>query len=580
MNKTVNINLGGMFFHIDEDAYQKLTRYFDAIKRSLSNSGGQDEIIKDIEMRIGELITEKHTSDKQVINVKEVDEIIAIMGQPEDYRIEDDGAPVQPQANFDYVKKSRKLYRDTEKGLLGGVCTGLGHYFGVDAVWIRIVFAILILGFGVGIIPYIVLWIAMPAAVTTAEKLEMTGEPVTISNIEKKVREEFENVSDKFKSADYDRLGRQAKTGAERVAANIGEVFSTIFKVFAKIIGALITVFAAVTLFGLIIALFTLGSTTFFDVPLLNYAEAVNYTNFPMWAVILLSFLAIGIPFFFLFILGLKLLVNNLRSIGNPIKYTLLALWLISIGILSAFGIKQATESAFDSKSVVKENIALQPNDTLYVKFRYNDYFAKDVNDRRDYELTQNENGKEIIYSNNVRVNILKSPDKTAYIQVEKQAKGKSLIEAKDRAGKITYTFKVEGNHIILDNYLLTDAVNRLRNQDVEIFIYVPEGVFIKPDASLRDYDNSQNEFFNLHHSGDYLYKVGPNQVKCLDCPPFENEYGDIEGAPMLNDSTVTATTTITIGNAHMKIEKDGREENHEVKQLDINKDGIVVKTN
>ena len=95
MNKTVNINLGGMFFHIDEDAYQKLSRYFDAIKRSLSDSNGQDEIIKDIEMRIAELVSEKHTSEKQVINLKEFDEIIAVMGQPEDYRIDPDGDETQ-----------------------------------------------------------------------------------------------------------------------------------------------------------------------------------------------------------------------------------------------------------------------------------------------------------------------------------------------------------------------------------------------------------------------------------------------------------------------------------------------------
>jgi hypothetical protein len=89
MNKTVNINLGGMFFHIDEDAYQKITRYFDAIKRSLNNSSGQDEIIKDIEMRVSELLNEKQKSDKHV-GLKDVDEVITVMGQPEDYIIEDE----------------------------------------------------------------------------------------------------------------------------------------------------------------------------------------------------------------------------------------------------------------------------------------------------------------------------------------------------------------------------------------------------------------------------------------------------------------------------------------------------------
>ena len=113
MNKTVNINLGGMFFHIDEDAYQKMTRYFDAIKRSLSNSSGHDEIIKDIEMRVSELLNEKQKSDKYVIGLKDVDEVIAVMGQPEDYIIEDElkGANTY---NSNTTRRTKK-YTVTEK---------------------------------------------------------------------------------------------------------------------------------------------------------------------------------------------------------------------------------------------------------------------------------------------------------------------------------------------------------------------------------------------------------------------------------------------------------------------------------
>ena len=80
MNKTVNINIGGLFFHIDEDAYQKLSKYFDAIKRSLSNSSGKDEIMKDIEMRVAELFTERQKSDKHVINTRDVEEVVVVMG--------------------------------------------------------------------------------------------------------------------------------------------------------------------------------------------------------------------------------------------------------------------------------------------------------------------------------------------------------------------------------------------------------------------------------------------------------------------------------------------------------------------
>ena len=182
MNKTVNINLGGMFFHIDEDAYQKLTRYFDAIKRSLNNSSGQDEIIKDIEMRVSELLNEKQKSDKHVVALKDVDEVIAVMGQPEDYIIEDENTSNQQSYNFNSTStRSRKLYRDKDKGMLGGVASGLGYYFGIETVWIRVVLLLLVFaGFGTGIIAYIILWVVTPEAITTSEKLEMTGEPVNI----------------------------------------------------------------------------------------------------------------------------------------------------------------------------------------------------------------------------------------------------------------------------------------------------------------------------------------------------------------------------------------------------------------
>ncbi len=560
MNKTVNINLGGMFFHIDEDAYQKLTRYFDAIKRSLSNSTGQDEIIKDIEMRIAELISEKHTSEKQVINLRELDEIIAVMGQPEDYRIEDEpGNPAQGIPAYDGRKRSKKLYRDTEKGMLGGVATGLGHYFGIDSVWLKILFLVFVFaGFGAGVVAYIVLWIVTPAAITTSEKLEMTGEPVTISNIERKVREEYENLSDKFRNANFERTGNQVRTGAGRLAGNLGDAFMAVFKVFAKILGALIVVFSVVSLAGMIIALFTVGSTSMGDLPWHNYTNALNYTDFPLWIIALLGFFAIGIPFFFLFILGLKLLVNNLKSIGNPVKYSLLALWLISVGLLIGIGVKQAAEIAFEGKISVRETLEVSAGDTLSIRFRYNDHFAKNVDSQEDFRFEQDEAGKELIYSNEVRLHIQKSENNSAYLQIEKLAQGKSMTEARQRAEKIRYGYEIIDGQLIFDNYLLTDLDNKYRGQEVEIYLYLPAGVFITPDSSVRNYDDSDNGFFNLHYSGNYIYRVDNDRVTCLDCPADENEWDDVQGLEVTTDST---TTTVRVNGELITVEaKDGAE--------------------
>nr|WP_315130190.1 PspC domain-containing protein [uncultured Flavobacterium sp.] len=579
MNKTVNINLGGMFFHIDEDAYQKLTRYFDAIKRSLSNSSGHDEIIKDIEMRVSELLTDKQKSDKHVIGLKDVDEVIAVMGQPEDYIIEDDLKEAQTNNNASN-RRSKKLYRDKEKGMIGGVASGLGHYFGIDAVWIRIVLILLVFaGFGTGILAYIILWVVTPEAITTSEKLEMTGEPVNISNIEKKVREEFESVSGKLKNVDYDKYGNQIKTGASKLGNSFGDFIMSVFKVFAKFLGIILIISGFAVLISLFIAVFTLGSSSFIDVPWQGFIEAGNFTDYPIWSFGLLMFFAVGIPFFFLILLGFKLLTPNLKSIGNIAKYTLLAIWLIAIAILISIGVKQASEIAYDGKTVQKQTINLMPNDTLYVKFKYNEYYTDDINDRDEFKFVQDSASHDLIYSNNVSLRILHTDEKLPYIQIEKTAKGKSFQDAKQRAEKINYGIKIEGNHLILDNYILTEVSNKFRGQEIELSLYLPEGTLLKPDASVENYDRSDDEFFNMHYSSDnYIYKVESSQIKCLNCPADENEYNDVEINETDNDST---QTSVTINEEGVSVKNDTIiNSKNNIKELKINKDGIIIKTN
>ncbi|GIQ58440.1 hypothetical protein Flavo103_15760 [Flavobacterium collinsii] len=577
MNKTVNINLGGMVFHIDEDAYLKLTRYFDAIKRSLTNSSGQDEIIKDIEMRISELLIEKQKSDKHVVGLKDVDEVITVMGQPEDYILEDEEKTNQSFSDYG-ARKHKKLYRDKEKGMIGGVATGLGHYFGIDAVWIKIIFLIFVFaGFGTGILAYFVLWIVTPEAITTSEKLEMTGEPVTISNIEKKVREEIENLSDKFKNADYDAMGNQVKSGAERISSSFGDFVMTVFKIFAKFLGVILIMSGISVLIMLLIGVFTLGTNVFVDFPWQNFVDAGNFTDYPLWSFGLLMFFAVGIPFFFLTLLGFKLLSPNLKSIGNITKYTLLAIWIIAVAIAISIGIKQATELSYDNKMVEKKAINITAKDTLYVKFRYNDYYAKDLNHHSDFEFVQDSANNQLIYSNDVRLHVLHTDEAAPYIQIEKTARGNSFINAKQRAEKINYKFQINGNRLILDNYFLTDVKNKFRGQEVDVYLYLPEGQLFKPDASVQDYDDSENDFFNLHFSGNYSYKVEGSKIKCLDCPAEENEYGDeyddtTEESVMEND---------TVNEVSIKV--NGKEILNGKKtkgKLTTDKNGVIIKIN
>ena len=572
MNKTVNINLGGMFFHIDEDAYQKLTHYFDAIKRSLSNSSGQDEIIKDIEMRVSELLTEKQKTDKHVVGLKDVDEVIAVMGQPEDYRIDDEGTE-NTSTNFSSTSKPRKLYRDKDNGMVGGVLAGLGHYFGIDKVWLRIFLLILFFAWGIGLMAYIILWIVMPEAKTTAEKLEMTGEPVTISNIEKKVREEFEAVSEKFKNVNYDEMGNRVKTGAEKIGSSFGDFIIAVLRVFSKFLGVILIIIGLFILTALFVGVFTLGTSSVIHMPWRDFIEAGNFSDYPVWTFGLLMFFAVGIPFFFLSLLGFKLLSPNLKSIGNIAKYTLLAIWLISVSLAIAIGIKQATAFAVDGRVVQKVTINLKLTDTLHVKFKHNDYFAKSINEHNEYKITLDSTGNDVIYSNNVSFRIAKTDVKLAYIQIEREAKGENLFEAKKRAEKIKYAYKIIGNQLILDNYLLTELKEKFRDQEVEITLFLPKETLFKTDSSLQNYDRSDDEYFNLHYSSDdYIYKVGSNQVKCLNCPTEENEHNDVDTNEQ-KDSVIT--TTVTVNGEVVKVKETVAK-----KGLSVDKDGVIIKTN
>lgn len=572
MNKTVTINLGGIVFHIDEDAYQKLSRYFDAIKRSLNNSSGQDEIIKDIEMRISELLSEKLVSDKHVIGLKEIDEVIAVMGQPEDYIIEDDS---KNESAYQAYKKSKKLYRDKDKGMIGGVAAGLSHYLGIDVVWIRVLLLLFFFGFGTGILAYIILWIATPEAITTTEKLEMTGEPVTISSIEKKVREEFDSVSEKFKNVDYDKYGNQMKTGAERFGNTLSEIITTIFKVFAKFLGVILIISGFTVLFFLFVGIFTLGTGFFIEFPWQEFVNAGNFTDYPIWAFGLLMFFAVGVPFFFMTLLGFRLLSPNMKSIGSIAKYTLLALWIIAIAILISIGIQQASEVAYEGKTVQKENLNLKPTDTLEVKFRYNEYYTKDIDDNDNFRFVQDAGNNQLIYSNNISFEILKTDEKLAFIQIERTARGKSFQEAKKRAEKIQFGYKLEGNQLILDNYLLSSVAEKFRDQEVIIYIYLPEATVFKVDESAQYYDESDNDFFNLHYSDDnYIYKVNNSQVKCLNCPEDENEYNDVDMniTEDISDNDTVVTTTVKVNGEVVTVKQSSK------KGLKVNENGIIIK--
>ncbi|MBT8375906.1 MAG: PspC domain-containing protein [Bacteroidia bacterium] len=612
MNKTVNINLAGIFFHIDEDAYLKLQRYLDAIKRSFTDSQGRNEIIADIEARIAELFTERIQNEKQVVGIKLVDEVITIMGQPEDYLVDDEIFEDQPNYNqrSSSSRSTKKLYRDTDNSYIGGVSSGLGHYLGIDVIWVRLLWILFtVFSGGTFIFIYLIFWALVPEAVTTAEKLMMTGEPVNISNIEKKIKDGIDTVSEKVKNVDLKKQGEKLKEGFEHVTDNIsdsvknidlkkqssslksssrnffdtlGEIIMFFLKVFAKFFGILLIIIGAVSLLSLFVSFFTIGITDAVNVPGIGFIEASNAANIPIWLMSLLLFLLLAIPFFFVFYIGLKILVNNLKSIGNVAKYTLLGLWLISIIGLITIGIKQATEHAVEANVTQQEQLLIAPSDTLRVKMTGNDIYKRYLyRSGSDYKIRRNDNGDQIIYSSDVTLIVKSTTDSIGSISIDKSAAGSNYDLAKNRAENINYNYAFTNNELVLNSFLSTEHSNKLSEQEVEITLYLPVGTILYADDNTNSFHRNYSYTGDILDSGmeEHYLEILNDKVKCLDCTEDEAylrvNINDKEAVVELNEedgfSLKSDSLSIEINNKGLDSEKN----NVRVKVND--KDGVKI---
>lgn len=573
MNKTVNINLANTLFHIDEQAYNKMRRYLESIKRSFANTPGSDEIMADIEARIAELFYEKLESERQVITEKEVDQVISIMGQPEDYMVDEDMFEDDPKSSHTYSapRKSKKLYRDTDNKYVAGVSSGLGHYFGIDPLWVRLLWIFLTIGSGGGfILIYGLLWILIPEATTTSQKLDMKGEAINISNIERKVKEGFDEVADRVKNVDYEGVGNKVKSSGKTFFDTLGDIIMFFFKVIGKFIGILLIIIGAATLIGLFIAMGTVGILDSIHIPGIDFYNIVNVTNTPVWLASLLGFFVVGIPFFFLLYLGLKILVNNLKSIGNVAKFSLLGLWLISLISLIVLGIKEAAAHAYSGSSTDESELVFeQPIDTLNLMMKASD-IPNDGNriGINGMILHFDNDGQEVLVSEDVRIYLKKSNDSIARIEVRKNANGNSFQSAKETADGIDYHYNISGNSIIFNDFLTTAKENKFKDQEVRINLYLPVGTIINYDRANSDCSTiraTNDRDMNGCDFEDYIWKLNPKgEWICQNCPEMDDD----------NDGE----------NNHIKINEDGIDinikDNGDSFKMKIDENGVKIKSN
>jgi len=531
MNKTVSINLAGIFFHIDEDAYQNLKNYFKAIKKSLQNSEGESEILADIEGRVSELFSERIKSSQHVISNKEVDEIVSIMGQPEDYKIDEALFEESPEQEKSDIHK-RRLFRDSDGAYVGGVSAGLGHYFGIDPLLIRLVWVLLIFGAGMGPLLYVILWILIPAAKTTAEKLAMMGKPVTISNIEKKVQEEFENVKASLErvknSVNSDKindLGSTIQSKSRSFFETLCDIAMFLFKLFFKAIGLLFIVVSISSLIGFFISLLTVGIADAVHFPGLDFADLVNSSTLPLWLVSILALLIAGIPIVFLLHLGLRMVSSRASQLNRYTKLALLGVWIIVLITLITLSLKLASDYRINASVTEQSELPVTSEDTLFLEMKGNPLYSKYLYRDNDLEIIYDEQNTKRIYGSNVRLIVRSTKDSIGSISVEKIALGSDYFNAKNRAEKLEYDYEFKNNTLFLNGYFLTDIDNKYRGQNVEVILTLPIGSVLFPYENTYSFHRNTSKYNDILDNGneEHYMKVNYKSMRCLDCSNLNN---------------------------------------------------------
>lgn len=536
MKKTISININGIFFHIDDNAYNTLEQYLESLRKHFSSSEGKDEILEDIEARIAELFQRKMDDTKHVIQLEDVEEVITMLGRPAD--ISDNGSEDKEPAGEPTTRKSRRrLYRDTDNRVLGGVCSGLGHYFDVDPIWFRLAFLIMLLFGGASILIYIAMWIIIPPAVSTAERLEMKGEYINIHTIEKNIRDEINDLKKRYRNMrdrnrpgteqevrDFKRRMRHLKRELRSrrripvvenggVGSRIGGVIENLVfytvKAILILLGILFLILGTVLTAALILSI--TGSENFFMVShwgmttfsLPAFAALIFESPAQSYIALTGLLLLLGVPLVMMIFNGMKLVLGY-RKRTRIVSMLASGLWLV--GLLLSIYTSVMVYRSFQQKSADKIVLNIKPpaDSTLTITVPAtglqisneeefpnrivlnNLYFISDEASTKGYGVPS--------------LRFVPSDSTNYSVTVTRMSHGNTMLQARQKARAIDYEVQQADSVLKLDNLFDLPVHEKWRNQHVRIAVRVPVGQKLCFDKSMENLlitDNAMDETWN-----------------------------------------------------------------------------------
>jgi phage shock protein PspC (stress-responsive transcriptional regulator) len=504
MKKTFTINISGNVFHIEEDAFEKLQDYLLKLNQYFACQPSGQEILQDIESRIAELLQEKLNTGQEAVTNEWVEEVMDRMGKPEDF-MDSQSAEAFETTGTDVKgeKSNKRMYRDPENRVLGGVCSGMSAYFNFDPVFLRILFVVLVfLGAGISVIVYLILWIVVPKAKTTAQRLEMRGEEATIPNIQKTIQEEVTEVKNSFSKISQSVTFQKGKEVANKAGHVSVQAAKGLGRVFAVVFGSL---FILAGFFGLVSFLVSMAvGNSFVHSNSVGIASEVDFSGLLGFLVspgmvsiaILLVVLLVGIPLLAVLFVGTKL-VFRYKTNNKLIGLGAFGIWLVALVAMIALTAGQM--SNFSDKSTMSAGKLLNcPTcKTLYI--RLGEAPEKmDVENNvhfEDFILATIDNEKVLAGNPGLQIEATESDDFSVIIK--RTTRGKNKAEVQTTLDRINYEVTSKDSTLVLNRYFTLGNQAKWRDQQVQVIVKVPKGKMINLDSNLDqlnfNFDNINN---------------------------------------------------------------------------------------